>query len=81
MAITQSQYDEYEAAAVAAFAARQGASSITFSDQSVTFSKWSEIWEWLGWMKGQIVIAGTGSRTRYAATSKGTGGVGGDRWE
>lgn len=69
MAITQAQYDVYEAAAIAAFAERKGARSITFSDQSVTFDTWDEIWKWLAWMKGQII--GEGSRTRYAATSKG----------
>lgn len=68
MAITQAQYDAYEAAAIAAYAARNGAKSVSFSDQSVTFESWDEIWAWLRWMKGQI--AGV-SRTRYAATSKG----------
>jgi len=70
MPITQAQYDAFEAEAVAAFAARKGASSVTFADQTVTFSKWSEIWEWLAWMKAQIT-GGLGTRTRYAATSKG----------
>lgn len=69
MAITQAQYDAYEAAAIAAYAERKGAKSISFADQSVSFDSWDEIWTWLRWMKSQI--AGTGSRTRYAATSKG----------
>ena len=69
MAITQAQYDTYEAEAIAAFAARKGARSMSFSDQSVSFDTWEEIWSWLRWLKAQI--PGTGSRTRYAATSKG----------
>lgn len=69
MAITQGQYDAYEATAVAAYADRKGAKSMTFSDQSVTFDSWDEIWKWLSFMKSQIT--GAGSRTRYAATSKG----------
>lgn len=68
MAISQSQYDAYEAAAIAAYADRKGAKSITFADQSVSFDSWDEIWKWLAWMKGQIP---GGSRTRYAATRKG----------
>lgn len=68
MAITQAQYDAYEATAIAAYAARSGAKSVSFSDQSITFDSWDEIWAWLRWLKGQIAGA---SRTRYAATSKG----------
>lgn len=71
MAITQSQYDAFEAAAVAGYASRQGAKSMTFSDQSVTFESWEEIWKWLAWMKAQIPVTGATVRTRYAATSKG----------
>lgn len=68
MAITQAQYDEYEAQAITDYAARKGAKSITFADQSVSFDSWEEIWSWLRWMKTQI--AGR-PRTRLAATSKG----------
>lgn len=68
MAITQAQYDAYEAQAIQGFADRKGAKSITFADQSVTFDSWDEIWKWLSWMKGQIVGR---QMTRYAATSKG----------
>lgn len=68
MAITQGQYDAYEAAAMAAYADRKGAKSITFADQSVTFDSWDEVWKWLGWLRSQIT--GT-TRTRYAATRKG----------
>ena len=71
MAITQAQYDAYESAAIAAHASRQGAKSIAFEDQTVTFESWDQIWAWLRWMKSQIAVSGTGSRTRYAATSKG----------
>lgn len=71
MAITQSQYDTYEAAAIEAYAARKGAKSMSFEDQNVTFESWEEIWSWLRWLKAQIPVTGTGSRTRYAATSKG----------
>lgn len=71
MAVTQAQYDEYEAAAIAAYAARKGAKAMTFADQSVSFDTWEEIWTWLRWLKGQIPVVGSGSRTRFAATSKG----------
>ena len=68
LALTQAQYDEYEQQAMAAYAARKGAKSMTFSDQSVTFDTWEDIWKWLLWLKSQIPGA---VRTRYAATSKG----------
>lgn len=70
MAITQAQYDAYEAQAIAAYAARSGAKAVSFADQSITFDSWDEIWAWLRWLKGQIA-SGTANRTRYAATSKG----------
>lgn len=67
--ITQAQVDAFVLAAMNAFSARQGARSVTFADQSVTFESWDEIWKWLAWMQAQV--SGSNSRTRYAATSKG----------
>jgi hypothetical protein len=69
--MTQAEYDAFEAQAVADFAARKGARSVAFGDQVVTFESWDDIWKWLRWAKAQIPVTGTGSRTRYAATSKG----------
>lgn len=71
MAITQEQYDAFEAQALADYAARKGAKSVAFSDQNVIFESWSDIWDWLRWMKAQIPVTAATPRTRYAATSKG----------
>lgn len=70
MAITQSQYDTFEAEAIAAYAARKGAKSLSFGDQGATFDSWSEVWAWLRTMKS-LVSDSTTPRTRYGATSKG----------
>lgn len=70
MAITQAQYDAYLAQAIADYAARKGAKSIAFNDQTVTLDPWEEIWSWLQVMRGQISDSST-PRTRYAVTSKG----------
>lgn len=71
MALTQAQYDAYEQQAIEAYAARKGADSITFENQSTHFESWDSIWKWLAWLKGQIPVSESGSKTRYVATSKG----------
>lgn len=65
---TYSQYAAWAADAAQAYADRKGAESIRFSDQSVTFSSWDEVWQWLRW-----VLANTSGRstTRLAMTRKG----------
>lgn len=61
---TQADIDTLKAAILA----RNGARSITFSDQSVTFDSIDDMLKLLSVMQGEV---GTRSRTRYAATSKG----------
>jgi len=55
----------------AAISAGRGARSITFSDQSVTFHSVDDMLKLLSVMQQDIVTAAGGTRTRYAATSKG----------
>lgn len=47
---------------------RKGARTITFADQSVTFDSIKDMLDLLAVMQGEVT---GGSRTRYAATSKG----------
>lgn len=42
-----------------------------FSDQATTFRSLKEMQEFRAWLAGQIVDSTTGTRTRYARTSKG----------
>ena len=49
---------------------RKGARSIAFSDQVVTFESIKDMRDLLAEMR-RAAAAGGGSRTRYAATSKG----------
>lgn len=67
MAWTQSDIDTLKAAIIS----RQGARSITFSDQSVTFDSIDDMLKLLAVMAAEVAGASTSSRTRYAATSKG----------
>lgn len=66
MAFTQADIDTLKAAIID----RKGARSITFSDRSVTFDSIDDMLKLLSVMRGEV--AGT-SRTRFAATTKGTG--------
>jgi len=55
----------------AAIAAGGIARSITFSDQSVTFHSVDDMLKLLAMMQADVTVTEGGSRTRYAATSKG----------
>jgi hypothetical protein len=56
----------------AAILARNGARSITFSDQSVTFDSIDDMLKLLSVMQGEVTATtGTSTRTRLAATRKG----------
>jgi len=63
----QSDIDALKAAIAAGGIAR----SITFSDQSVTFHSVDDMLKLLAMMQADVTVTGGGSRTRYAATSKG----------
>lgn len=65
MAYTQADIDELKAAIVA----RKGASETSFADRSVKYASIEEMMNLLSVMQGEV--NGGGSRTRYAATSKG----------
>jgi hypothetical protein len=68
MPFTQSDIDALKAAIVAG----QGAKSITFSDQSVTFHSVAEMVALLAMMEKDVATtAGTHRSYRLAATSKG----------
>lgn len=70
MAITQAQYDAYFEAAVEAFIARKGASTVTIDGESVSFESWDKLKVFFADLRGQISDS-TATRTRYVATSKG----------
>lgn len=63
---TQAQIDAFEQA----LADRQGAKSVTFDNQTVTFESTADALVFLAYMKSNI-STNTTPRTRYAATSKG----------
>lgn len=67
MAWSQSDIDALQAA----ISAGKGARSITFADQSITFNSIDEMLKLLSVMQAQVNANSGGSRTRYAATSKG----------
>lgn len=68
MPFTQADADALRAA----IADGRGARSITFGDQSVTFSSIDEMLKLLSVMQGDVnATTGTQTRTRFAATSKG----------
>lgn len=54
-----------------AIAAGQGARSITFADQTITFNTIDEMLKLRAVMLQELNANSGGSRTRYAATSKG----------
>jgi hypothetical protein len=56
-----------------AIASRQGARSITFSDQSVTFESIGDMVRLLALMEADVAVteSSTTPRTRYAVVSKG----------
>lgn len=68
MPFTQSDADALRAA----IADGRGARSITFGDQSIVFSSIDEMLKLLSVMQADVsATAGTQTRTRFAATSKG----------
>jgi hypothetical protein len=68
MAWTQTDIDALKSA----IADGRGARSITFGDQSVTFNSIDDMLKLLAVMTADVTAtAGTSTRTRYAATSKG----------
>lgn len=68
MAWTQTDIDALKAA----IAAGRGARTIAFGDQSVTFNSVDDMLKLLSVMQADVATAaGGGSRTRFAATSKG----------
>lgn len=68
MAWTQSDIDALKAA----IAAGRGARTISFGDQSITFNSIDDMLKLLSVMQADVAAAsGGGSRTRFAATSKG----------
>lgn len=72
MAFTQSDVALLEAAIqVAITSGTWMTRSVQFSDQLVTFTSLKEMQEFLEWLRRQVAIATSTTRTRYAATSKG----------
>lgn len=67
MAWTQNDIDTLQGA----IAAGKGAQTITFGDQSITFQSIDQMLKLLSTMKQEVLAGSGGSRTRYAATSKG----------
>jgi hypothetical protein len=68
MAFTQADVDALRAA----IADGRGARTISFGDQSVTFGTPDEMLKLLSVMQADVnATAGTQTRTRFAATSKG----------
>jgi hypothetical protein len=68
MPFTQSDVDALRAA----IADGRGARSITFADQTVVFNSIDDMLKLLSVMQGDVnATAGTQTRTRFAATSKG----------
>lgn len=67
MAWSQTDVDNLQQA----IADGRGARSMTFSDQSVTFNSIDDMLKLLSVMQAQVNAGSGGSRTRYAATSKG----------
>lgn len=67
MAWSQSDIDVLQAAIVAG----KGARTITFADQSIEFHSIEDMLKLLSVMKSEVNAGTGGSRTRYAATSKG----------
>jgi hypothetical protein len=55
----------------AAIVARNGARVITFSDQTITFDSIADMLKLLATMGADVAATTGGSRTRFAATSKG----------
>jgi hypothetical protein len=68
---TQADLDAIDAAILAA--AKQGGGSVQFGDRSVSYNL-KELRALRAVIAGEIEILASGSGTRYAATSKGTGG-------
>lgn len=54
-----------------AILAGKGARTITFGDQSIEFHSIDDMLKLLSVMKQEVLAGSGGSRTRYAATSKG----------
>ena len=70
MAWTQQNVDDLQQA----IADGRGARSMTFGDQSVQFNSLTEMLQLLAVMRQDVNANAGGSRTRFAATSKGLGG-------
>lgn len=66
---TQADIDTLKAAILA----RQGARSIAFEDQVITFDSIDDMLKLLAVMEAEVATStGLSTRTRFAATSKGT---------